>query len=152
MIKKRCNITAYILCILLGIAVIVTGMRLSGSENKRIFLQSNIDRIFQSGFSQLCNNLNVVLPEDAESRQAYDEQNLKYAFLCMTIQSSTSYSEDAELNNIVLAMSNLCEKGTLYGRISPPLADKCKRLSYDISNRELAKSVYDEFVKIGLCK
>lgn len=58
--KKRWNIAAYILCVALGIAVIVAGTQLSRSENKRIFLQTNIDRIFQSSFSQLCNNLNIA--------------------------------------------------------------------------------------------
>lgn len=70
----------------------------------------------------------------------------------MTIQSSTSHSENAELNNIVLAMENLCETGELYRKISPDLAQKLKRLSYYISDQELSKSVYDEFVKAELCK
>ena len=104
-------------------------------------LLNHADTVFQGCFSELCNNLN-----ETESNEV-NVKNEKYAYACFTVFGLTSFSENAQLNQIVHTLYDLSERKALYGQLKEDDIRKLNKLSVNLSDEELLGEVY-----AGICE
>ena len=108
--------------------------------SEKEFYCDNIDTIFTSSFAQLCNNMNIE-PMDLEEESELYAENIKYSYLCCSLFSLTSYSENDDLNKIVHALYDMSEKNVLYENLNPLTAENLNRLCLNMNDKDLAGSV-----------
>ena len=96
------------------------------------------DGIFQSSFSQLCNNLNEQ--ETAET----NEENIKYAYVCFSILKLTSFSESEAMNKVVHRLYDLSEKKTLYTDLNEAVIKDLNKLCQNLQDENLLNKISEE--------
>ena len=134
------NIWIALLGIIVLICLIMLVIQFENNSKKKDYLDI-ADDIFQSNFSQLCNNLNVQ-----ESEEVYEE-NEKCAYVCFTMFSLTSFSENEEMNKVVHILYDLSEKKALYDELERTSIDKLNKLSHNLQDNVLLKDVLEELSK-----
>ena len=118
--------------IVIVIAVFTIYIKVSAEKNDHLKMT---DAVFQSNFSQLCNNLNK------DESEEINQENEKYAYVCFSIFSLTSFSENKEMNEIVHILYDLSEKEQLYDELEQDVIDDLNRLSQDIHNDVLLTKI-----------
>ena len=96
------------------------------------------DDIFQSNFSQLCNNLNEQ--ETVET----NEENIKLAYACFSILNLTSFSESEAMNKVVHSLYDLSEKQALYAELKETVKKDLNKLSQNWQDEELLNKIIEE--------
>ena len=99
---------------------------------------SRADAIFQSSFSQLCNNLNEQ--ETAET----DEENIKYAYVCFSILKLTSFSENEAMNKVVHRLYDLSERKALYEELNETVKNDLNKLCQNMQDEKLLSKIIEE--------
>ena len=96
------------------------------------------DDIFQSNFSQLCNNLN-----EQETVEA-NEENIKHAYVCFSILKLTSFSESEAMNKVVHRLYDLSEKKALYTELKETEKGDLNKLCQNLHDEKLLNRIIEE--------
>ncbi len=99
---------------------------------------NSADRIFQSNFSLLCNNLNEQ--ETAET----NEENIKYEYVWFSILKLTSFSESEAMNKVVHSLYDLSEKKELYSEIKETEKKDLNKLCQNLHYGKLLNKIIEE--------
>lgn len=76
-----------------------------------------------------------------DESEEINQENEKYAYVCFSIFSLTSFSENKEMNKIVHILYDLSEKEQLYDELEQDVIDDLNRLSQDIHNDVLLTKI-----------
>lgn len=120
------------------ICVVLVVVQLRERNKMRDYIKM-ADRVFRSDFSLLCNNLNKSESEEV------NEENIKRAYVCFSIFSLTSFSNEYDLNRIVHRLYELSGEKALYRELDKSTIEKLNRLGHDPHNDALLKEIYDDF-------
>ena len=131
--KKVLGFGIPILIVIVVCTVFVTSFAARRAERDDYFKRT--DAVFRDNFSILCNNLN-----QAES-EAVNQENEKRAFLCFSIFSLTSFSGNADMNQLVLTLCQLSEEKQLYDVLDRETIAGLNRLCVDIQNDALIEQI-----------
>lgn len=128
------------LCISLFLCVVLLAIAANEREEHN-YLKRTADSIFKSNFSQLCNNLNQSETEEINT------ENKKYSYLCFSVLSLTSFSDNIELNKIVHALYDLGERNLLYKRLDKTTVSDLNKLSRNLEDDTLINEVSESISK-----
>lgn len=135
---KKCSV---FFIILVSVCVIILFLLQLKYRSEKEGLLNNADAVFESCFSQLCDNLNQEETEEA------NEKNIKYTYVCFSIFNLTSYSENEQMNRVVHILYDLSEKKALYDELDKTSIEALNKLSQYMKSEELLKSAFYAITK-----
>lgn len=141
--KSKSKRIVIVVIIIYSLCIGFLGFKYLDTNSERLFLQDGVDAIFTGNFCSLCSNLFSMDTSkmDNQALDFYNYQNTEYSHTMMTLFSSTSYSDNFDLNTIVFTLDKMTGSNSIYKIVdNPELIERLNRLSYSLNSDDFEET------------